>query len=151
MARLHSKRKGKSGTKRPKSKTTPKWVASKAAEVQELILTMAKEGMPPSKIALFLRDVHGIPNVSLLLGTSLLSFLRKERVSSDYPEDMLNLIKKAVRIRKHLKENKKDVHNKVKLMHVESKIGRLVKYYIKKGILPPDWKYNHEKVALLVK
>ncbi|MBD3210173.1 30S ribosomal protein S15 [Candidatus Micrarchaeota archaeon] len=151
MARLHSKKKGKSGTKRPKSKTQPEWLPLEKAEVEELITKMAKEGIPPARIGLILRDRHAVANVRAVLGISLLDFLKKENVAPDYPEDLLNLIKKAVRMSTHLKSSRKDVHNSVKLSHVESKIERLVRYYRKQGTLPGDWKYERDKAALLVK
>ena len=151
MARLHSKKKGKSGTKKPKTKTAPEWLDVNKAELEEMIVKMAKVGTQPAKIGLILRDQHSIPNVKSILGMSLLAFLKKEGVSPEYPEDLLNLIRKAVRLSTHMKSFKKDVHNGVKLGHVESKIQRLVKYYTQRGVLPKDWKYDREQAALLVK
>lgn len=151
MARLHSKKKGKHGTKRPKSNVAPQWVTADKAEIGETILKMAREGVPPSKIALFLRDQHGIANLRAVLGMSMLAFLRKEKAAPEYPEDFIALVRKAMRMREHLKSSKKDLHNKVKLSHVESKINRLVKYYTSKGSLPKGWKYDPEQAALLVK
>ncbi len=150
MARLHSKKKGKSGTKRPKSNLAPKWVMKKA-EIQEIIVKLAREGVPPAKIALALRDQYAVANVRTVLGMSLGAYLAKENLASEYPEDLLNLIKKAVRMSAHLKNTKNDVHNNVKLGHVEAKIQRLVKYYSSKGRLPAGWKYDREKAVLLVK
>lgn len=151
MAKLHSKKKGKSGTKRPKSNVAPAWVTMDQSQLREVVLKMAREGVAPSRIALFLRDQHGIANLRAILGMSLLAFLRKEKAAPEYPEDLLALIRKAMRLRSHLKSSKKDLHNKVKLGHVESKIGRLAKYYSSKGVLPKGWKYDHEQVSLLVK
>jgi len=151
MARLHSKKKGKSGTKRPKSKVAPKWIDKEKSEIKEIILKVAREGVPPAKIGVLMRDQYGIPNLRAVLGMPLAAFLKKEKVAPEYPEDLLNLIKKAVRMTTHLKNSKKDIHNNVKLGHVESKINRLVKYYSSKGQLPEGWKYNREKAALLVK
>ncbi len=151
MARLHSKKKGKSGTKRPKSRETPEWAPAKKDEIEEMILKMAREGVPPAKIGLILRDQHGIANLRAHLGMTLKAFLAKEKALGDYPEDLLNLIKKAVRITSHIKASKNDVHNQVKLGHVESKIQRLVKYYSSKGMLPPGWRYERDKASLLVK
>ncbi|MBN1170201.1 30S ribosomal protein S15 [Candidatus Micrarchaeota archaeon] len=151
MARLHSKKKGKSGTKRPKSNDNPEWVTLKKEEAQEIVLKLAREGAPAAKIGLILRDQHGVPNARALLGTTLVAFLRKEKAYQEYPEDLLNLIKKAVRMNGHLKNTKNDTHNNVKLGHVESKIQRLVKYYVDKGRLPAGWKYERDKAALLVK
>ena len=151
MARLHSKKKGKAGTKRPKSNVAPSWVGVEKTELKEMIVKMAREGSQPTKIALYLRDQYGVANLRAILGMSLLAFLKKEKVAPEYPEDLINLIKKAVRIRSHIKASKKDVHNKVKLGHVESKISRLVKYYSSKGMLPKGWKYDEGQVALIVK
>lgn len=150
MARLHSRKKGKAGTKRAKGGVVPAWVSVDKAELKETIVKMAKEGVPPTKIALYLRDQQGVANVRGILGMSLLAFLEKEKAAPEYPEDLLALIKKAVRMRSHLKTSKKDLHNKVKLGHVESKIGRLVKYYSSKGKLPKGWRYD-QQAALLAK
>ncbi len=151
MARLHSKKKGKSGTKRPKTNEVPEWVKMTKEEIQEIIVKSAREGAPASKIGLMLRDKYGVANVSAILGMSILAFMNKEQVAGEYPEDLLNLIRKAVRMNEHLKGTRNDTSNDVKLMHVESKIQRLVKYYVNKGRLPQNWKYEREKAALIVK
>jgi small subunit ribosomal protein S15 len=151
IAKLHSKKKGKAGTKRPKSNTVPEWSEAKKAEVKEIALRMAKEGVSPTKIGLTLRDQHAIPNVKALLGMGLADFLRSENALPELPEDLMNLMKKVVRMQEHHKLIKGDTSNRVKMSHVESKIARLVKYYSSKGRIPAGWKYNREKVALLVK
>lgn len=151
MARLHSKKKGKAGTKRPKDNVAPTWSTLKPAELKETILKMAREGVPPAKIGIILRDHHAVANLRVHLGMSLKAFLKKENALGEYPEDVLNLIKKAVRMANHIKATKNDVGNSVKLGHVESKIHRLAKYYSSKGMLPAGWRYTREKAALLVK
>ena len=151
MARLHSKKKGKSSTRRPKSKTAPEWVSMDKAKIEEIVIKMAKEGVPAARIGLTMRDQYGIANLRAILGMSLYAFLKNENAAPEYPEDLLNLIKKAVRMSGHMKNSGKDVHNKVKLSHVESKIQRLVRYYTKEGVLPKGWKYERDKAALLVK
>jgi small subunit ribosomal protein S15 len=123
----------------------------KKGEAQEIILKLAREGVPTAKIGLIMRDQYGIPNLTSLLGMSLSAFLKKENLAPEYPEDLLNLIKKAVRMSTHLKGGKNDTHNNVKLVHVESKIQRLVRYYAKRGRIPAGWKYDREKAVLLVK
>ena len=122
----------------------------KKAEAREVVLRMAKEGVPASKIGLALRDQYGVPNARAVLGTGLMSFLRGEKSLPEFPEDLMTLIKKAVRMQEHLK-TRRDPHNSVKLKHVESKIGRLVKYYARKKRIPAGWRYDAEKAALLVK
>ncbi len=151
MARMHSRKKGKSGRKRPKSKTASEWVEPKKADIEEIILKMAKEGVPGSKIGLALRDKHGVPDVKPILGMSLTAFMKKNKVGSEYPEDFVELVRRAVRMNRHLKKSKKDVLNKAKYNHVVSKILRLARYYEKKGILPKGWKYDPEQAELLVK
>lgn len=151
MARLHSGKHGKSSRKRPKIKVCPEWVDASKDEIEKIIIDLAKKGTPPAKIGLILRDQYAIPSVRAFLGKSLSKFLKEKNLLPQYPEDLLNLIRKAVRMREHLKQAKKDIHNRVKLTHVESKIHRLVKYYTKTKRLPHNWTYDPETAALLVK
>ncbi|MEM4554946.1 MAG: 30S ribosomal protein S15 [Candidatus Anstonellaceae archaeon] len=151
MARLHSKKRGKSGSKKPSVKISPDWVEYSAHEVEELIVKMGKEGKGPTIIGQILRDTYGVPSVQNLCGKSISTILKENKIKLDYPEDLLSLIKRAVNMREHLKRNRADKHNRTKLIHVESKIGRLVKYYTSVGKLPPNWKYDPETAALLVK
>ena len=151
MARLHSKKKGKAGTKMPKQKSVPEWVSVSKADLTALVVKMAKEGVPPSKIGLALRDLKGVPSIRAITGRRMCDLLSDEGVTSEYPEDLIALIKKAVKIRTHLKDSTADTHNAVKLSHVESKINRLVKYSSRTGRIPKNWRYSPEKAALLVK
>lgn len=151
MARMHSRKKGKSGTRKPNIKVPPEWVQYNKKDIEAMVVKLAKEGHPPSMIGLILRDQYGVPDVKLICKQTITQILRKHGLAPEIPEDLLNLIKRAVRMRRHLEENKKDIHNKVKLTHVESKIRRLAKYYVRKGYLPAGWKYNPETAALLVK
>ncbi|MBD3389842.1 30S ribosomal protein S15 [Candidatus Micrarchaeota archaeon] len=151
MAKLHSRKKGKSGSNPPKKEGKPEWSSYTKEEVEEIIRKLAREGVPPTKIGLVLRDQYSIPLVSRVLGMSMGEFLEKEKLTAKFPEDILSLIKKAVGMRNHMKQNKMDTHNRVKLTHVESKIHRLSKYYRKSGCIPAGWKYDPETAALLVK
>jgi len=151
MARLHSKKRGRSGSKRPTVKVSPEWAEYSAHEVEELVVKMGKEGTGPTEIGQTLRDTYGVPSVQNLCGKPLSAILLDNGVKQNYPEDLINLIKRAVNMREHLRTNRSDKHNRTKLIHVESKIGRLVKYYTKSGRLQADWKYDPETAALLVK
>ena len=71
--------------------------------------------------------------------------------ASEYPEDLMNLIRRAVNIRDHLEENPKDLHSKRGLTIIESRIRRLGSYYVSEGELPEGWRYNPQQAALLVK
>ena len=151
MAKMHSRSRGKSGSKKPPSKKSPEWTEYSSKEIEELIVKMAREGMGSASIGQVLRDQHGIPSVQNLTGKPITQIMKEGKISMEYPEDLMNLIKRAVRMRKHLERNNPDVHNKVKLIHVESKIRRLVKYYRVEGVLPRNWSYDPNKAALLVK
>jgi small subunit ribosomal protein S15 len=151
MARMHSKKKGKSGSKRPSRKIAPPWTQYSKEEAFELILQLAKEGKSASHIGLILRDQHGIPSAKILIGKSISKILRDEKLLPKYPEDLMNLMKKAVRLRKHLEAYKRDKWNKHSLNLIESKIRRLAAYYKSSGVLPQDWYYKPEEVALIVK
>ncbi len=151
MAKMHSKKRGTSGSKRPVKKVVPEWVEYSPKEVEDLIAKLAKEGVPSAKIGQTLRDTYGVPSVKNITKKSITEVMIESGVKIEYPEDLMNLITKAIRMRKHLGKNKTDVHNKTKLIHTESKIKRLVRYYRRSGKLPADWSYDPEKAALLVK
>ena len=77
-------------------------------------------------------------------------FLKENKVQPDIPEDLTNLMRKALHVRKHINANKKDVHNKRALQLTENKVRRLVKYYHDSGRLAPDWTYSPETAEILI-
>ena len=60
----------------------------------------------------------------------------------DLPEDLNNIVKKAIGLQKHLKTNKSDNRNVRSLELIEAKVHRLSVYYKKIGRIPRDWKYK---------
>jgi small subunit ribosomal protein S15 len=146
---MHTRRKGKSGSKHPARAGKPDFVTYDQSEIEELILKLAKEENTPSKIGITLRDQYGIPSVKDVTGKKIGFFLKKNNVGSKIPEDLQNLIRKALSLRKHLDKNVKDRHNKRSLQLVESKIHRLGKFYRRNGKLPEDWRYNPETAKLM--
>ncbi|HMF32181.1 MAG TPA: 30S ribosomal protein S15 [Candidatus Lokiarchaeia archaeon] len=151
MARLHSRNKGKSGSKRPPRIKKPEWVTYSPEEVEQLILQFGKKGETASSIGLKLRDQYGIPLVKAITGKKIHEILTEHDITTPLPEDMTALIKKALNIRKHLEDNRKDLESKKGLQRTESKIYRLLKYYKAQGILEPDFKYKPKEVALLIR
>lgn len=151
MAKLHSKKHGRSGSKRPVLKIAPDWVDYPAHEVEELVVKLHKEGNNPTTIGRLLRDQYGIPRVFNICNKSIGQILAGAGQKVEYPDDLLALIRRAVRMAKHLGRNKADGTNTTKLIHTESKIKRLVKYYVKTGRLPPTWRYDRQTAALIVK
>jgi Ribosomal protein S15P/S13E len=129
----------------------PEWVEYSTEEIEELILKLTKEGNSTSKIGIILRDQYGIPDVKLITGQKITKILEKHDQGLEYPEDLMNLIRRAVNIRDHLEENPKDLHTRRGLRIIESKIRRLVRYYTNEGVLPEGWRYDPRSAALLVK
>ncbi|MFQ6065245.1 MAG: 30S ribosomal protein S15 [Candidatus Bathyarchaeia archaeon] len=146
---MKKKARGKSHSIRPVSKRPPVWCKYMPEEVEALVIKLAKEGHPPSKIGIILRDQHGIPLTKPITGKSITEILRDAELAPSLPEDFENLLRKASRLRAHLEKNKEDLHNKRALQLVESKIYRLMKYYKREGLLPPDWKYEAKAVSFV--
>ena len=150
MARIHARKRGKSGSTKPVRTTAPVWVKYKPEEVEKLVIKYAKEGLSASQIGLKLRDQYGIPSVKLITGKKILKILKEKDLAPDIPEDVMALMKKAASIDKHLQKNRKDLVNKRALRLTDSKIKRLVKYYKRKGVLPENWKYDLKTARLLI-
>ncbi len=148
MARMYARKKGRSGSKKPLTKAT--WVEYSAEEVEQLVVKLAKEGYQSAQIGLILRDQYGIPSVRDITGKKITRILAEHGLAPKIPEDLFNLLKKAVNLRRHLEIHRKDKHSRRGLELLESKIRRLAKYYIRKGRLPKDWKYDPEKAKLWV-
>ena len=129
----------------------PEWLEMSEEEIVELIVQLHREGQSTSQICIILRDQYGIPSTKTVLGAKITEILKDNGTEFEYPEDLLNLIKRAVNIREHLEENPKDLHSKRGLMTIESKIRRLVKYYTRNNVLPEGWRYDPKTAALLVK
>jgi len=83
-------------------------------------------------------------------GKKIRDILNENKIEEPLPEELLNLAKKAINLRKHMEANKKDLNSKKGLQRTESKIYRLIKYYKKKGVLPQDFKYSPEKIKILI-
>ena len=129
----------------------PEWLEMTEEEIVELIVKLHREGQSTSQIGIILRDQYGIPSTKTVLGAKITEILKDNGTEFEYPEDLLNLIRRAVNIREHLEENPKDLHSKRGLMIIESKIRRLVKYYTRNNVLPEGWRYDPKTAALLVK
>ena len=151
MARMHSRKRGKSGSTKPIRKSVPVWVKYKPEEVEKLVIKLAKEGKKTSEIGIVLRDSYGIPCVKTITNKKITEVIKENKLERKIPEDLHNLIEKAVSILKHLEKNKQDMVGKRGLQLTESKIKRLTKYYKNKKRLPADWKYSRETSELLLR
>ncbi len=151
MGRIHARRKGSSGSKKPFRTDKPEWVTLNDEEVKEKVLTLAKEGHSQAMIGTVLRDQYGVPDVKQITGKSIGKILEAENLTPQIPEDLMALMRRAVRINTHLQSHPNDLGNKRGLQLVESKIRRLIKYYKRVGKLPEDWKYSIKEAELLVR
>jgi len=150
MAKIYSGKKGKHGSKKPPVKITPRWAKYKKEDIENLVVKLAKERHSTAVIGTILRDQHGIPDVKAIIGKTVAEIMREKNLYPEMPEDMLSLLKKAVVLREHLERNKADKYSQKGLENLESKIRRLGKYYVRKGLLPKNWSYKPEEAKLIV-
>jgi small subunit ribosomal protein S15 len=111
----------------------PEWSDVAADDIEARVVELAEQGHDPSQIGMKLRDegVKGtpVPNVKLATGKKVTEILEENDAKPDLPEDLRNLMERAIRLRRHMEENGNDAQNKRALQNTESKIRRLVSYY----------------------
>ena len=142
MGRLHTHNHGKSHSIRPITLSVPSWISQTPKEIEELIIKYTKDGLAPSQIGIKLRDQHSIPLVKPILKKSIKQVLEENDLKSELPEDLDNIVKKAVGLQKHLKNNKGDYRNIRSLELIEAKVHRLSVYYKRIDRIPKNWKYK---------
>ncbi|WP_435143661.1 30S ribosomal protein S15 [Halobaculum sp. P14] len=147
MARMHTRRRGSSGSDNPAADEPPEWSDVDADAVEERVVELAEQGHDPSQIGLKLRDegVKGtpVPDVKLATGKKVTEILEEHDAAPELPEDLRNLFERAVRLREHMEENPQDAQNKRALQNTESKIRRLVNYY-RGDELDEDFTYSYD-------
>ncbi|RMF32077.1 MAG: 30S ribosomal protein S15, partial [Candidatus Nitrosothermus koennekii] len=110
MARTHAHRKGKSHSIRP-VKPDLSFVTMDKDQIIDLIVKFGKEGLSASEIGIRLRDEYGIPLVKPIVGKSISEILEENGIKGEFPEDLSNLLKKALRLQQHLREHPTDRNN----------------------------------------
>ncbi len=148
MAKMHSRKKGSSGSKKPLKPSKPSWVRYKAKEVELLITKLAKEGKSSSEIGLLLRDSYGVPSTRVVVGKPIVAVLAEKKLRHEIPDDLLDLMRRGLTIQKHMELNKKDMTALRGFQLTHSKINRLAKYYKRTGRIPKSWKYQPELVQI---
>jgi small subunit ribosomal protein S15 len=150
---MHTRRRGSSGSDRPVADDPPEWSNVDADAIEDRIVELADQGHSPSEIGLKLRDegVQGtpIPNVQLATDKKITEILDENGAAPDLPEDLRNLLERAVRLREHMAQNPKDAQNKRALQNTEAKVRRLVDYY-RGDELDADFEYTYERAQELV-
>ncbi len=142
MGRMHTHRHGKSHSIRPVTLSVPSWVTLGSKEIEELVVKYTKDGFTPSQIGNKLRDQHAIPLIKPITKKSIGEILEENDLKAEMPEDLENIVKKAVGLQKHLKANKGDNRNVRSLELIEAKVHRLSVYYKKIERIPKTWKYK---------
>ncbi|MEM3041381.1 MAG: 30S ribosomal protein S15 [Nitrososphaerota archaeon] len=144
---MPKKEKGRSHSTRPVGGRSPSWVRYQPEEVEAIVIKLAREGNPPSKIGVILRDQYGIPLIKSVTEKGIVEILKKNNLQPAVPEDLEALLRKISRLYVHLEKNKKDKYNRRAVQTIESKILHLSEYYKRKGVLPPDWKFTRVPLA----
>ena len=142
MGRLHTHNHGKAHSIRPIESKFSSWVKQDTKEIEELVIKYSKDGHTPSQIGIKLRDQHAIPLVKPIINKTISDILDQNDLKSEIPEDLNNIVTKAVGLQKHLKSNKNDRRNIRSLELIEAKVHRLSMYYKKIGRIPKNWKYK---------
>ena len=142
MGRMHTHRHGKSHSIRPSTPRAPSWVTQTPAEIEELVIKYSKDGLTPSQIGIKLRDQHAIPLIKSITKKSMGQILEEHDLKAEMPEDLENIVRKAIGLQKHLKANKGDNRNVRSLELIEAKVHRLSVYYKRIGRISKTWKYK---------
>ena len=133
MARMHTRRRGSSDSDKPVADEPPEWSDVDEEAIEDRVVELAEQGHSPSQIGLKLRDegVKGtpVPDVKLATGKKVTEIIEENDAGNDIPEDLLNLLERAVRLREHMDENPQDHQNKRALQNTQSKVRRLIDYY----------------------
>ncbi|ELY43748.1 30S ribosomal protein S15 [Natronorubrum sulfidifaciens] len=153
MARMHTRRRGSSSSDKPAADEPPEWSDVDSDKIEDRVVELAEQGYEPSQIGMKLRDegVTGtpIPDVKLATGKKLTEILEENDAKSDIPEDLYNLMERAVRLREHIQQNQQDYQNKRALQNTESKVRRLVDYY-RGDEIEPDFTYSYDVAKQLI-
>ena len=142
MGRLHTHNHGKAHSTRPMESKFSSWVKQDPKEIEELVIKYAKDGNTSSQIGIKLRDQHAIPLVKPIINKTISDILDQNDLKSEIPEELNNIVIKAVGLQNHLKSNKNDRRNIRSLELIEAKVHRLSVYYKKIGRIPKNWKYK---------
>lgn len=140
----------RTGSQHPVRDAAPEWVGMLPREIEAKVVELAKEGVQPARIGLILRDSYGIPSIHEATGKKVGQILAGADLVPKVPQDLTNLINRAINLQEHLKSNRKDLHNTRGLELIEARIRKLAKYHQKRGELAADWKYTRAGARLLV-
>jgi small subunit ribosomal protein S15 len=142
MARMHTRKKGKSGSRNSFYGKEHNWIQQSPKEMEEIIVQLRNDGNTSSQIGIKLRDFYGVPRVKSVMHSKMNDILAKNNLKSEVPEDLMSLINRYKRVSVHMALNKKDLNNGRKRALIMSKMLRLVRYYKENGYLKHEWELN---------
>ena len=150
---MHTRRRGSSGSDKPVADDPPEWSDVDEDAIEERVVELAENGHSPSVIGQKLRDegVQGtpVPDVKLATDRKITEILEANDAGPDLPEDLRNLMERAVRLREHMDANPTDHQNKRALQNTQSKIRRMVDYY-RGDELDDDFTYSYDTAVELL-
>lgn len=110
----------------PESKSAkPEWIKMKPAEVEKIVLDLAKKGESPAKIGLKLRDEHGIPKIKLI-SKKISKIIRENDMKAKSDKERIDA--KMKNLESHMEKNKKDMSAKkahAKGLWIVNKVNKL--------------------------
>jgi small subunit ribosomal protein S15 len=131
----------------------PEWSDVDPDDIEAHVVELAEQGHDPSQIGLKLRDegVKGVPvpDIKAATGKKVTTILEDHDAAPELPEDLRNLMERAIRLRRHVQENGQDMQNKRALQNTEAKIRRLVDYY-RGDAVDEDFVYTYDVAVELL-
>ncbi len=139
---MHTRKKGKSGSKHSFYGEGHQWVQQSPKEIEEIVVQLKKDGLTSSEIGIKLRDFYGIPKTKAVMNTKVGDILEKNGLVEEVPDDLNCLIEKYKKVSTHMALNRNDLTNDRKRALIMSKMLRLVRYYKENGGLKREWELN---------
>ena len=139
--------------KEPKSKKEKELKKEYTKEdIEKTIEELTKKGKSNADIGLYIKQKMNIKNVYAFCGEKIGDIQKRLKLKENkLPDDLLALVKRAVKLVKHKEKNKKDTRAIRGYQITVSKINRLRNYYVKKGRITKDWRYSDDTAKLLIK
>ncbi|MBU1103511.1 MAG: 30S ribosomal protein S15 [Nanoarchaeota archaeon] len=96
-----------SGEKKEESEkgAKPSWIKMKPAELEKVVVELAKRGESPAKIGLILRDKYGIPKARIF-GKKITEILKEKGVEYETSKDVVD--RDIEKLKGHISKNKHD-------------------------------------------
>ena len=142
MAKMHTRKKGRSGSRNTFYGMKHNWIQMSQIELEEAVVHMRKEGLTASMIGIRLRDLYGVPKLKYVNKKKIGDVLAENKIAPEVPEDLMGLISKYKKVSKHISLNRNDLNNNRRKSLIMAKMLRLVRYYKRTGRLSKGWELN---------